>query len=42
MIGINLYQAPPFLLEKMNKLCSLLWQEKKEFEQVATTLTNKD
>ncbi len=42
MIGINLYQAPPFLLEKMNKLCSLLWQEKKEFEQVATTITNKD
>ncbi len=42
MIGINLYKAPPFLLEKMNNLCSLLWQEKKEFEQVATAIANKD
>ena len=42
MIGINLYEAPPFLLEKMNTLCSLLRQEKKEFERVATTTTNKD
>ena len=42
MIGINLYEAPPFLLEKMNTLCTLLRQEKKEFEQFATTTTNKD
>ena len=42
MIGFNLYKAPPYLLEKMNNLCSLLLQEKKEFEQVAATITNKD
>ena len=42
MIGFNLYQAPPFLLEKMNNLCSLLRQGKKEYEQVATTMANKD
>src|SRR5687768_800771 len=42
MIGFNVYKAPPYLLEKMNNLCSLLRQEKKEFEQVAITVTNKD
>ena len=42
MLGYNIHKAPPFLLEKMNNLCSLLLQEKKEFEQVATTLTNKN
>ncbi len=42
MIGFNLHTAPPFLLEKMNNLCSILWQGKKEYEQVATTMANKD
>ena len=42
MIGFNLYKAPPFLLEKMNNLCSMLWQGKKEYEHVATTMANKD
>ena len=42
MIGFNSPKAPPFLLEKMNNLCSLLRQEKKDFEQVASIMTNKD
>ena len=42
MSASYLYKAPPFLLEKMNNLCSVLRQGKKEFEQVATTLENKD
>ena len=42
MIGFNLYKAPPFLLEKMNNLCSMLWQGKKEYEHVALTMANKD
>lgn len=42
MIGINLHATSPFLLEKMNNLRSLLLQEKREFEQVATATTNKD
>ena len=42
MIGINLYKAPPYLLEKINTICRLLWQGKKEYEQVAGTVTDKD
>src|SRR5687767_3412436 len=42
MIGSDIHKAPPFLLEKMNNLCNLLLQEKKEFEQVATIVANKD
>ena len=42
MIGSNIHKAPSFFLDKMNNLCSVLMQEKKEFEQVATTLTNKN
>ncbi len=42
MIGFNLYKAPPYLLEKINTICSLLRQGKKEYEQVATTVTDKD
>lgn len=42
MIGINLYKAPPYLLEKINTICSLLWQGKKEYECVATHVTDKD
>ncbi len=42
MIEFILYKAPPFLLEKMNNLYSLLRQEKKEFEQIAIKITNRD
>jgi uncharacterized protein (TIGR02284 family) len=42
MIGINLYKAPPYLLEKINTICSLLRQGKIEYEHVATTVTDKD
>ena len=42
MIGFNLFKAPPFLLDKMNHVCKLLWQGKKEYEQVASTIDNKD
>ena len=42
MIGINLYKAPPYLLEKINYICSLLRQGKKEYEQVAGNVTDKD
>lgn len=42
MIGINLYKAPPYLLEKINIICTLLKQGKKEYEQVADNITNKD
>ncbi|HEY8690615.1 MAG TPA: DUF2383 domain-containing protein [Chitinophagaceae bacterium] len=42
MIGINLYKAPPYLLEKINTICSLLRQGKKQYEQVATTIKDKD
>ena len=42
MIGINLYKAPVFLLEKMNNILRLLWRGKKQYEQVAVTVADKD
>ena len=42
MIGFNLYKAPLFLLEKINNICRLLWQGKKEYEQVASATKDKD
>jgi uncharacterized protein (TIGR02284 family) len=42
MIGINLYKAPPYLLKKINNVCNLLKQGKKEYEQVAVNVTDKD
>lgn len=42
MIGYNLYKASPFLLEKINAICKLLRQGKKEYEQVATSIDDKD
>jgi uncharacterized protein (TIGR02284 family) len=42
MIGSNLYTAPTFILEKMNNILSLLWQGKKQYEQVAVTISDKD
>src|SRR5215207_9349607 len=42
MIGFNVYKAPAFLLKKMNKILSLLLRGKKQYEQVATTVADKD
>lgn len=42
MIGFNVYKAPTFLLEKMNNILSLLWRGKKQYEQVAATVADKD
>ena len=42
MIGFNLYKAPTFLLEKMNNILKLLWRGKKQYEQVAITVADKD
>ena len=42
MIGFNPYKGPPFLLDKLNHLCRLLRQGKKQYEQVAITFDNKD
>jgi uncharacterized protein (TIGR02284 family) len=42
MIGSNLHKAPAALLEKMNNILSLLWREKKQYEQVAIRVTDKD
>ena len=42
MIGFNVYKAPTFLLEKMNNILKLLWRGKKQYEQVAITVADKD
>ena len=42
MIGSDIHKAPPFLLEKMNNILSLLWRGKKQYEQVAITVEDKD
>ena len=42
MIGISLYKAPPYILQKINDVCNLLKQGKKEYEQVAAAVTDKD
>ena|SRR5205085_2789452 len=42
MIGSNLHKAPTILLEKMNTILSLLWREKKQYEQVAVAVSDKD
>jgi len=42
MIGFNVHKAPNFLLEKMNNILGLLRRGKKEYEQVATIITDKD
>ncbi len=42
MIGTNFYKAPPFLLDKMNTIYSLLWQGKTQYEEVATAISDKD
>ena len=41
-MGINRQSSAPHLLEKVNQLCMLLWQGKKEFEQVAATIPDKE
>ena len=42
MIGVNPYKGSPFLLDKLNHVFRLLRQGKKEYEQVATSVDNKD
>src|SRR5215216_4435552 len=42
MIGSNLHKAPTVLLEKMNTILKLLWREKKQYEQVAVTVSDQD
>jgi uncharacterized protein (TIGR02284 family) len=42
MIGFNLFRTPPFILEKINLLCRLLWQGKKEYEHVAANIGDKE
>ncbi len=38
----NLFKASPFVLEKINLLCGLLWQGKKEYELVAAGIADKE
>ena len=42
MIGLNIYKAPPLLLEQVDNICRLLWQGKQEYELVATSISDKD
>jgi hypothetical protein len=42
MIGFGINRTPPFLLEKIENLCNLLWQGKREYEQVASVIPDKD
>jgi uncharacterized protein (TIGR02284 family) len=38
----KLFKASPFILEKVNLLCRLLWQGKKEYELVAANISDKE
>jgi len=42
MNGFNVFKAPPFLLEKLGKICILLRQGKSAYEQFAKNITDKD
>jgi uncharacterized protein (TIGR02284 family) len=42
MTVFNVTKAPNYLLEKMNNILSLLWRGKKQYEQVATTISDED
>ena len=42
MIGFNLFKASPFVLEKMNCLCRLLWQSKRKYEKAAENIPDKE
>lgn len=42
MIGFNLFKASPLILEKINFLYVLLQQGKKEYEQVAINISDKE
>jgi hypothetical protein len=42
MIGFNLFKASPFVLEKINFLCSLLWQSKIAYEKAAEEMPDKE
>ncbi len=39
---LNLFEASPLILEKIKSLCGLLWQGKKEYEQVAANIHDKE
>lgn len=41
-MGFKIFKAPPFLLEKINELCDLLWQGKREYEQVSAIIPDKE
>jgi hypothetical protein len=42
MMEFNIFTASPFILEKINHLCSLLWREKRAYEQVAANIPDKE
>jgi len=42
MIGFNLFKASPFIIEKINCLCRLLWQGKRAYEQAAANIPDKE
>jgi len=39
---LNVFKASPLILEKIKSLCGLLWQGKKEFEQIAANIRDKE
>lgn len=39
---MNLFKASPLVLEKINLLCRLLWQGKREYETVAANISDKE
>jgi len=42
MIGFGITKTPPFILEKIENLCNLLLKGKREYEQVASVVPDKD
>ena len=41
MFRFNLDKVSPFLLEKLNELCDLLWQGKNQYEQLSSAIPDK-
>ncbi len=42
MQGFNNFKAPRFIIEKINSLCQILWQSKRDYELAAENLTDKE
>ncbi|MBD0284562.1 MAG: hypothetical protein ICV51_22395 [Flavisolibacter sp.] len=42
MLVFNCLKASPLLLEKINGLCGLLWQGKRDYEQAAAVVPDKE